>query len=418
MKKLTISLLLIISIISSLVCVSATEYNAPQISARTAVLIDASTGQVIYEKNMDDKMYPASTTKIMTAILAIENLDITDMLTADEEAIDSVPRDTSNIALDYGEEISVEDLLYATLLASGNDSSNVLAKGVSGSLDDFAKLMTEKAKEFGAKNTNFANANGLHDKNHYTSAYDMAQIMRHAISNETFCKIVGTVLYEVMPTNKQEEVRVFANSHQMIKNTPYIYDGTIGGKTGWTSDAGHTLVTACEKNGTRLIAVVMDSGDALETKFKETVTLFDYGFDNFEKIVITSEKLQEQFAGTKISKEIDMSTFYDAQFLIHSSENGEFITHINDLGEGKAEVLIKAKSGKTLYQRQYTTTPDKISGILGLIVKIASVILKIALILIALFIIFIILAIIRNKLKKIRRKRRYRIKSYRSNYYR
>ncbi len=418
MKKITISLLIIICILSSLISVCAVEYNAPQISAKSAVLIDASTGQVIYEKDMDTKKYPASTTKIMTAILAIENLDITDTLTADEEAIDSVPRDTSNIALDYGEEISVEDLLYATLLASANDSSNVLAIGVSGSTDEFAKLMTEKAKEFGAKNTNFANANGLHDENHYTSAYDLAQIMRHAIANETFCKIIGTVVYEAMPTNKQEEVRVFANSHKMIKNTPYIYDGTIGGKTGWTTDAGHTLVTAAEKNGTRLIAVVMDSGDSLDVKFEETATLFDYGFDNFEKVVLTSEKLQNQFAGTEIAKEIDVSTLYDAQFLIHSSENGEFITHINNLGEGKAEVLIKSKSGKTLYQREYITTPDKVSGILGLILKIASVILKIALILIALFIIFIILAIIRNKIRKNRRKRRYKIKSYRSNYYR
>ncbi len=418
MKKIILSLLLIAYIASTFVVAGAVEYNAPQISARTAVLIDASTGQVIYEKNMDQKMYPASITKIMTSILAIENLDMADMLTASEEAIDAVPRDTSNIALDYGEEISVEDLLYATLLASGNDSSNVLACGVSGSTDEFAKLMTDKAKEYGAKNTNFVNANGLHDENHYTSAYDMAQIMRHAISNETFCKIVGTVLYEAMPTNKQEEVRVFANSHQMIKNTPYIYDGTIGGKTGWTTNAGHTLVTAAKRDDTTLIAVVMDAGDSIDVKFEETVSLFNYGFENFEKVIVTSEKLQNQFTGTDIAKEIDTSLLYDAEFLIHSSENGEFITHLNKLGEGKAEVLIKSKSGKTLYQREYTTTPDKVSGILGLILKIASVILKIALILIALFIIFIILAIIRNKMRKIRRKRRYRIKSYRSNYYR
>lgn len=418
MKKICLSLLLIICIISSLVCVSAVEYNAPQISTKSAVLIDASTGQVIYDKDMNAKKYPASITKIMTAILAIENLENTDMLTANEEAIDTVPRNTSNIALDYGEEISVEDLLYATLLASANDTSNVLAIGVSGSTDKFAKLMTEKAKEYGAKNTNFANANGLHDTNHYTSAYDMAQIMRHAIANETFRKVISTVVYEAMPTNKQEEVRVFANSHKMIKNTPYIYEGTIGGKTGWTTDAGHTLVTAAERGDTTLVAVVMDSGDSLDVKFEDTTALFDYGFDNFEKVVLTSEKLQNQFAGTEISKEIDMSTLYDAEFMIHSSENGEFITHINNLGEGKAEVLIKSKSGQTLYQREYTTTPDKVSGILGLILKIASVILKIALILIALFIIFIILAIIRNKMRKIRRKRRYKIKSYRSNYYR
>lgn len=417
MKKLITSLLLTVYIISSFVCVSA-EYSKPQINAKSAILIDASTGQIIYEKDMDAKKFPASTTKIMTAILAIENLELTDMLTADEETIDSVPRDTSNIALDYGEEISVEDLLYATLLASGNDSSNVLAKGVSGSLDEFAKFMNEKAKEFGARNTNFANANGLHDENHYTSAYDLAQIMRHAISNETFCKVINTVLYDAMPTNKQEEVRTFANSHQMIKTTPYAYQGTIGGKTGWTTDAGHTLVTACERNGTKLIAVVMESGEALEDKFAETVKLFDYGFDNFDKIVLTSEKLQHQFEGTDIAKKVDTSMLYDAEFLIHTSEKGNYITQFNELPEDKAELVITTESGNVLYSREYTIERGFFGKFFDILKKIFIFIFKAILWIIGIAIVIVLLMIIINKLKKIRRKRRYRIKSYRTKYYR
>lgn len=417
MKKLLTSLLLTVYIISSFVCVSA-EYSKPQISAKSAILIDASTGQIIYEKDMDAKKYPASTTKIMTAILAIESLELTDMLIADEETIDTVPRDTSNIALDYGEEISVEDLLYATLLASGNDSSNVLAKGVSGSTDEFAKLMTEKAKEFGARNTSFANANGLHDENHYTSAYDLAQIMRHAIANETFCKIIGTVVYEAMPTNKQEDVRVFANSHKMIKNTPYIYEGTIGGKTGWTTDAGHTLVTACERNGTKLIAVVMDSGEALDDKFSETSKLFDYGFDNFDKIVLTAEKLQRQFEGTDIAKKIDTSMLYDAEFLIHTSENGNYITQFNELPEDRAELVITTENGNVLYSREYAVEKSVWGSFFAMVKKVFTFIFKAVLWIIGIAIVIVILMIIRNKLKKFRRKRRYKIKSYRSKYYR
>ncbi len=404
MNKILISLILILCI--SVGCITTTAtYNAPEVLAEAAVLMDTSTGQVVFSKNMDKKMYPASITKIMTVILALENLDMDATLTVKEEDVDTVPKDTAHIALDYGEEIKVSDLVYSAMLASANDAANVLARGVSGSVGEFAKLMNQKAAELGAVNTHFANANGLHDKNHYTTAYDMALISKYAISNETFKKILTTDMYEVAPTNKQEEARLYANPHKMIKNTPYIYEGAIGGKNGWTTEAGYTLVTYANRDNTEFVAVVLDSGYQLNDKFDDTTTLFDYGYNEFSRTVIPAEKLQNQFAGTKISKEIDVKTLYDAEFLEHSSEKGQFVTHIAKESTDEYTLTVKSQSGVTLYTRKYTTASSKLGSFASIIKKIFGIIFKIILAVLSLFIMFVILAIIRTKIRRERRRK-------------
>ena len=208
MFKKAVSLLLAVLILSvyAVVPVSATE--VPKISSGAAVIIDATSGQVLYDFNMNQKKYPASITKVMTVYLG-STLDFGKKLTASAAAIDAVPRDTSNIALDYGEELTAKDALHAAQLMSANDACNVIAEAVSGSMEGFTELMNQTAEKFGAKNTHFVNSNGLHSREHYTTAYDMAVITKNALQNEKFRKIFCSVQYTIDHTNKKAEKRNF-----------------------------------------------------------------------------------------------------------------------------------------------------------------------------------------------------------------
>ena len=189
--------------------------------AQSAIIMDAKSGTILYEKNGDAQHYPASITKILTLYLALQKLDDNATLTTTHEAIDAVPRSSSHVALDYDEIISVKDLEYAMMLASANDAANVLATGISGDLSSFAQLMNETAKELGCTNSNFVNANGLHDDNHKTSAKDIALIMQTLIKDQRARDIMATVSYSMSPTNKQSEQRTFSTAFNMIKNTEF-----------------------------------------------------------------------------------------------------------------------------------------------------------------------------------------------------
>ena len=265
---------------------------APEgITAGAYVLMDAETGQVLIEKNMDQQLYPASITKIMTVLLAIENLNPDAVFTVSPEAtiIDKADySDSMNISLTSGENMRVEDLMYATIIESANDAANCLAEAVSGSVDEFAKVMNERAVQLGAKNTNFVNPHGLPDNNHVTTAYDMAQITRYAIKNEKFVNIFSTIIYEISPTNKKNEVRTISTGFAMLKRSdPNYYEGIIGGKTGYTVPAGYTGVAAAKRGETTLIAVVLGSTSGLN-RFSDLKALLDYGFNSFVKTPITT----------------------------------------------------------------------------------------------------------------------------------
>lgn len=262
----------------------------PLINSDSYVLIEADSGQVLIEKNMNQRMYPASITKIMTILLACENANLDSVVTMSEYAtVTTVPRDSSHIALTTGQNVRMEDLMYGAMLASANDACNGIAEFISGSIDQFAVLMTDRAKEIGAVNTNFANANGLFDEDHYTTAYDMALITREAVKNELFTTIFGTVRYEIAPDNIRKEVFPVATGMDLLKPTnPLYYDGIIGGKTGYIPEAGYTGVVYAEKNGMKLIAVTM-SADSAADRFSDLASLLDYGFENFSKKYITAE---------------------------------------------------------------------------------------------------------------------------------
>ena len=275
---------LILTIISAVclgkVDVKAADYwpDAPETLSPGVILMEESTGTILYEKNSDEAHYPASITKIMTTLLALENGNLSDMVTFSDDAINNT--EGSGIARDYGEQMTLEQCLYGVMLESANECAYAVAEHVGGTVENFVDMMNAKAKELGCTNTHFANPHGLQDENH-----DMALIAQAAYQNETFRIIIGTKMYTIPPTNKHAEETVLRNHHDMLctyhnANRKYLYPYCVGGKTGYTATANSTLVTYAEKDGMTLICVVMDTQSP--NQFIDTVNLFDYAFDNFQ----------------------------------------------------------------------------------------------------------------------------------------
>jgi D-alanyl-D-alanine carboxypeptidase (penicillin-binding protein 5/6) len=255
--------------------------EGPKVYAEAAIIMDASTGLILYNKNMDETHYPASITKIMTSLLAIENSNLGEIVTFSRNAIFDVDPKSSRIGIDVGEQLTMQQCLYAILLASDNQAAYAVAEHISGSIENFADLMNKKAKELGCTNTHFSNPNGLHDDDHYTTCHDMALITQAAMKNETFRKIFGTRTYTIPPTNIQSESRPLANHHDFILRQGYLYNDCIGGKTGYTSKARYTLVSVAKRNDLELICVVMRD-DSNQHQYTDTQALFDFAFDNFQ----------------------------------------------------------------------------------------------------------------------------------------
>lgn len=257
--------------------------QAPEVLGEAAVLMDAATGEVLYEKNSHEHLYPASITKLMTTLLAVENAEMDEVLTFSHDAVFSIEPGSSHIAIDEGEQITMEQALYAIYLQSANEVSNGVAEHIGGTMADFAALMNARAQALGCTDTNFVNANGLHDDNHYTSAYDMALIAREVQKHDSLMKIMGTTYYELPPTNLQPETRYLYAQTQMIKESSlYYYEPCLGGKNGFTNQSLNTLVTFAEKDGTRLICVVLKEPGA--QAYVDSINLFDYGFANYQTV--------------------------------------------------------------------------------------------------------------------------------------
>jgi len=250
----------------------------PAIGAEGAILMEANTGVILYAKNIDERLYPASTTKLMTCLLAAENLKIDEVISFSTDAVFGIEPGSSNIGIDVGESMPMEECLYAILTASANEVANAVAEHIAGSLDGFADMMNKKAKELGCKNTHFVNAHGLHDDNHYTSAYDLALIAKAFFQNEFLSKVGNTASHHFEATDTQPDDFIKRNKHKLITGE-IAYKGIKGGKTGFTSNARQTLVTCAEQNGMRLICVIMK--EESPEQFNDTVKLFDYGFTNF-----------------------------------------------------------------------------------------------------------------------------------------
>ncbi len=281
-KSIFILYMLIVYLFISPISGLAESYTYPDLISESAVLLDANTGQVLFEKNMNKKQYPASITKIMTGMIALEKGNLTDTLTMSSEAVFLIGRNTSHVALDVGEELTLEEALYGLSIESGNDAANGIAEYISGNIESFAELMNKKAKESGALNTNFVNPHGLSDSNQYTTAYDMAQIMKQAVKIPQFREIFSKRRYEMPPTNLQSEIRYFISRNPLV-NGQSQYEGVIASKTGWTPQSNHTLVTAAKQGDRELIAVVLNSQGS-NSKYEDTIKLLDYGFNDFKEI--------------------------------------------------------------------------------------------------------------------------------------
>lgn len=263
-----------------------TSAFAIDISSENAILIDTTTGRTIFQQGAYAKAFPASTTKIMTAILTLENLELTDTLVASENAVKSVPSGGSICDIQAGEEFTVEQLLEGLLIASGNEAANILAEGISGTIEEFVVLMNKKSNELDLTLTHFVNSNGLHNENHYSCAYDLAKMYRYAYNKfPDFRRITGMKAFSLPPTSIHTfDDRSFNNSNKMIiESNKYYYEPCTGGKTGFTSEAKNCLVASASKDGIELIACVLGGGKTEEgesQRYLDTKALFEYGFSN------------------------------------------------------------------------------------------------------------------------------------------
>ncbi len=284
----------------------------PVVGAESAILIEAETGIVLYEKNVHQKQYPASTTKILTALLTSERCALNEIVSFSHDAVFDTPRDSSHIAMDVGQELTIEQCLNAMLIRSANEVCFAVAEHMTETTDwtVFAEIMNQRAAELGCLNSHFTNPNGLPDDNHYTTAYDLARIGRAFFANEMLCNITVTRRMEFPVTEKLPLGKLEVNLMQIIPGGKYAYEYLVGCKTGYTDTARSCLVSCAEKNGMKLICVVMK--DEAPYQYEDTISLFNYGFSNFEKVNISQTE-------TKYNID-DSNMFYSGNDIFGSSK--------------------------------------------------------------------------------------------------
>jgi len=318
---------IITSLLSAIViCYAIIDISAFNVSARSAVLIEAESGNTIYENNAHQRLPMASTTKIMTAIVAIERCDVNEIITVTENMTGA---EGSSVYLKAGEKLSLKQLLYALMLESANDAAEAIAISVSGSVENFAALMNQKAAELHLENTNFTNPHGLDDDEHYTTASDLAKITAYALENSVFSEIVSTNEF-IIPETEHNSVRYLRNHNKMLR----IYDGTIGVKTGFTKRCGRCLVTAAEKDGVKLIAVTLSAPD----DWNDHITMLDYGFEQLESVDIAAVG-SLCFTMPVACGEADSVTI----------SNKDSLSLTLKKGHSKIECKVYSESGKFLY---------------------------------------------------------------------
>lgn len=393
-RKSLVIIFMLIFILHTSMCYALTEQ--PEISADAAILIDSSSEKVLYSKNENQKMYPASTTKILTAILTIENCNLNDVVTVPYEAISSITSGYSVAALQTGEQLTVEQLLQVMLVHSANDAANVLAFHVSGSIENFANLMNNKVSELGLTNTHFTNPSGMHDENHYTTAHDLAIIMKYCMKNDTF-RSLSSLKYCTIPATNKYDVRVFNTTNELLiydnrdVSSNYYYKYAIAGKTGYTTQAKNCLVSVAKKENLELICVVLSAGiypNNVSAKFVDTKSIFDYGYNNY-----TIKKLREKDAiatqieignGTKETRNLDLLISDDLSALVTQDEfDTEFEPQIelqDNLFAPIAQGQVVGKITYTIDGIQYSSNllashSVEQSGFITIVVQIILVIL-------------------------------------------
>lgn len=292
LRKQAVALLLLLALV---VTGSPVAYGSPDFSSlqgQSYLVMEAKTGQVLLEKEGDQRRAPASITKILTCALALEKGGLDQRVTMERETVYSIPANTTHIALEEGEVLTVRDLLYSTMLLSANDAANGLAQYTGGSLDGFTQLMNDQVEQLGLANTHFDNAHGLDDQDHYTSARDMALITRWALGVEGFRSLFGTTEYDMPITNKKNRDYDFINQDAMLHTVNKVYyEGVVGGKLGYTTNAQHTIVSVAKRGDLELICVVLGSG--LQTKYSDSAALMDYCFQNYDFLTLPANNIKD-----------------------------------------------------------------------------------------------------------------------------
>lgn len=318
--KRKISILLSFIFIINLFMGSTVLAAEPNVSAEAIYSVEVSTGKVLFEKNAHEKRFPASTTKVMTALLVLENCELTDTATASYNAISIIPNGYSTAHIQVGETLTIEDLLYALMLPSANEAANILAEHVAGSISSFATMMNTRAEELGCENTHFVNPNGIHNDDHYSTAYDLYLIANEAMKNPEFRKIVSTPTYTLPSTDKYaDNDRVCKSTNQLIhvnnsnRSDNYYYKYCIGIKTGFTTQAQNCLISQASKDGLEILNVVLGAGtteDNLSIRFLDSIELFEYAYNNYAMTTLKEQndviKTIEVKNGTKKTKNLDL----------------------------------------------------------------------------------------------------------------
>lgn len=305
---------------------NASQTTSPTIDCPAALLMDFNTGKILYEKNIYQKMYPASLTKVMTAIIVLEKCDLSDIATVSYNSIMSIESGYVVANLRVGEELTIEQLLYLLMVGSCNDAAIVLAEHISGSVENFSVLMNEKAKELGCTSTNFVNPNGVHDENHYSTAYDLALITKYAMQNETFKTIVSTTYYELPTTNKYDKTdRIFVTTNNLLRGD-YYYKYATGVKTGFTSPAKNCLIASATKNNLELITVVLGGEqrpDGSSQRYLDTVNLFEYGYSTYSlKEIVKSGDIVQTINvknATRDTKKLDVAVAENINVIVNKN---------------------------------------------------------------------------------------------------
>ncbi len=261
--------------------------SGPGIGAQGAILMEANTGAVLYAKNIHEELYPASITKLMCALVAVENAPLDTMMTVSRTAVYSNAADGASMYLKEGEVLSLENLLYGVLIKSANEACSVIAENIAGSIDAYVEMMNQRAKELGCLHTHFVTPNGLHDPDHYTSAYDMALIAKAFFSHEILCKMSCMSNYTIEATDTNE-THSLHSKNKLLAGTTYAYDGLVGSKTGYTDDSRQTLVSCAERGGMKLVCVILKEESPYQ--FTDTVALFNYGFNNFKMVNVAQNE--------------------------------------------------------------------------------------------------------------------------------
>ena len=310
MKKYRIpALLLSLVLMLNLLALPAAALEEPELQCTHAILVDANYGEVLYAKKADEKAYPASITKVMTALLVLEAIDSGKLkkdqqITAGPTALQDMSSDASTANLKPGDTLTVEQLLYCLLLPSANEAGNILAVAVDGSIEAFVEHMNTRAAELGCKGTHFVNPHGLHDPDHYTTAYDISLYMTEALKHELFRTIIHTATY-VLPATAHQGEQTFYNTNALISNfhySGYVYDKCIGGKTGTTDEAGKCLVLISVILGS---GVVDPNGAKRQGQFTESTKLLKWGFDNFRRVTISQGSDPVDKVAVTLSRQAD-----------------------------------------------------------------------------------------------------------------